>query len=111
MPGGSEKVTFPNPSGERLAARLDRPAGEPRAFGLFDKDPDQRNRDVLTCAPTEQVGSAGWAGRAALGGAGSAVTTVVAPRRSSQSPRGVRPIRTTAWSHDGQHRMAPSSMA
>jgi hypothetical protein len=35
MAGGSEKVTFPNPSGERLAARLDRPAGEPRAFALF----------------------------------------------------------------------------
>jgi alpha/beta superfamily hydrolase len=35
MAGGSEKVTFPNPSGARLAARLDRPAGDPRAFALF----------------------------------------------------------------------------
>ena len=35
MAGGSEKVTFPNPSGAGLAARLDRPAGEPRAFALF----------------------------------------------------------------------------
>jgi len=35
MAGGSERVTFPNPSGARLAARLDRPAAEPRAFALF----------------------------------------------------------------------------
>ena len=35
MAGGSEKVTFPSPSGAGLAARLDRPAGEPRAFALF----------------------------------------------------------------------------
>src|SRR5262245_1143790 len=39
------------------------------------------------------------------------VTMVAARRRSSQSPRGVRPIRTTASSHEGQRRMAPSSMA
>ena len=38
-------------------------------------------------------------------------TTLVAPRRSSQSPRGVCAIRTTASSHEGQRRMAPSSMA
>src|SRR5262245_40474363 len=38
-------------------------------------------------------------------------TTVAAPRRSSQSPRGVRAIRTTTSSHDGQRRIAPSSMA
>jgi hypothetical protein len=36
---------------------------------------------------------------------------VAARRRSSQSPRGVQPIRTTASSHEGQRRMAPSSMA
>jgi putative redox protein len=35
MAGGSEKITFLNPSGARLAARLARPAGEPRAFALF----------------------------------------------------------------------------
>ena len=35
MAGGSERITFPNPSGARLAARLDRPAAEPRAFALF----------------------------------------------------------------------------
>jgi alpha/beta superfamily hydrolase len=35
MAGGSENVTFPNPRGARLAARLDRPAGKPRAFALF----------------------------------------------------------------------------
>jgi len=35
MAGGSERVAFPNPSGARLAARLDRPAAEPRAFALF----------------------------------------------------------------------------
>ena len=70
--------------------------------------PGSRNRDVLARAPKGQLGSVGWSGRAAQGVAGSAATTVVAPRRSSQSPRGVRPIRTTAWSHDGQRRMAPS---
>jgi hypothetical protein len=37
-------------------------------------------------------------------------TTVAAPRRSSQSPRGVRAIRTMASSQEGQRRMAPSSM-
>ena len=32
---GSEKVTFPGASGASLAARLDRPAGRPRAYALF----------------------------------------------------------------------------
>jgi len=31
----SEKITFPNPDGQELAARLDRPAGPPRAIALF----------------------------------------------------------------------------
>ena len=31
----SEKVTFPGGVGETLAARLDRPAGRPRAYALF----------------------------------------------------------------------------
>ena len=31
----SEKVSFPGHTGELLAARLDLPAGEPRAFALF----------------------------------------------------------------------------
>jgi uncharacterized OsmC-like protein/alpha/beta superfamily hydrolase len=31
----SEKVEFPGAGGEMLAGRLDRPAGRPRAFGLF----------------------------------------------------------------------------
>jgi putative redox protein len=35
MAGGSERVTFPSPGGAGLAARLDRPAAEPRAFALF----------------------------------------------------------------------------
>jgi hypothetical protein len=35
MAGESEKVTFANPSGAGLAARLDRPAGVPRTFALF----------------------------------------------------------------------------
>jgi hypothetical protein len=64
--------------------------------------------DIPARAPR---GELGWSGRAAQGVAESAATTVVAPRKSSQSPRDVRPIRTTAWSHDGQRRIAPSSMA
>jgi putative redox protein len=35
MSGGSEKITFANAAGEHLAARLDRPAGAPRAYALF----------------------------------------------------------------------------
>lgn len=35
MTGTSEKVTFPGHTGEMLAARLDMPAGPPRAFALF----------------------------------------------------------------------------
>jgi putative redox protein len=35
MAGGSEKITFANAAGELLAARLDRPAGAPRAYALF----------------------------------------------------------------------------
>jgi putative redox protein len=31
----SEKITFANASGEQLAARLDLPAGAPRAYALF----------------------------------------------------------------------------
>src|SRR5918999_2105462 len=31
----SEKLTFPGAGGDRLAGRLDRPAGEPRAYALF----------------------------------------------------------------------------
>src|SRR6202011_3475401 len=31
----AERFDFPNASGERLAALLDRPAGAPRAFALF----------------------------------------------------------------------------
>jgi putative redox protein len=31
----SEKLTFPGSSGEALAARLDKPAGSPRAYALF----------------------------------------------------------------------------
>src|SRR5215831_19299897 len=31
----AERFDFPNASGERLAARIDRPAGAPRAFALF----------------------------------------------------------------------------
>jgi len=35
MAGRSEKVTFANAAGEQLAARLDRPVGQPRACALF----------------------------------------------------------------------------
>lgn len=35
MPSSSRKLTFPGASGETLAARLDLPAGAPRAFALF----------------------------------------------------------------------------
>ncbi len=35
MSRSSQKLTFPGSSGEALAARLDRPAGEPRAYALF----------------------------------------------------------------------------
>jgi putative redox protein len=35
MSGSSEKTTFPNVAGEQLAARLDLPAGKPRASALF----------------------------------------------------------------------------
>jgi uncharacterized OsmC-like protein/alpha/beta superfamily hydrolase len=35
MAGRSEKITFANMSGEQLAARLDLPAGAPRAYALF----------------------------------------------------------------------------
>ncbi len=35
MSRSSEKLTFPGSSGEALAARLDRPAGAPRAYALF----------------------------------------------------------------------------
>ncbi len=35
MAGGSEKVTFTGALGDRLAARLDLPAGEPKAYALF----------------------------------------------------------------------------
>jgi putative redox protein len=35
MPGGSQKITFPNSDGRQLAARLDLPAQTPRAFALF----------------------------------------------------------------------------
>jgi len=32
MPANSKKLTFPGSLGEKLAARLDLPAGEPRAL-------------------------------------------------------------------------------
>ncbi len=35
MSDRSEKLTFPSASGEQLAARLDLPAGKPRAYALF----------------------------------------------------------------------------
>ena len=35
MPRSSEKLVFPGSSGEALAARLDTPAGAPRAYALF----------------------------------------------------------------------------
>jgi len=35
MTARSEKITFPNAAGDLLAARLDRPAGAPRACALF----------------------------------------------------------------------------
>jgi len=35
MPGTSEKITFTGALGDSLAARLDRPEGEPRAYALF----------------------------------------------------------------------------
>ncbi len=35
MAGGSEKVTFAGALGDRLAARLDLPEGEPKAYALF----------------------------------------------------------------------------
>lgn len=35
MPKSSEKLTFPGSTGEMLAARLDLPAGKPRAYALF----------------------------------------------------------------------------
>ena len=35
MAKSSEKLTFAGSSGETLAARLDKPAGSPRAFALF----------------------------------------------------------------------------
>lgn len=35
MSKSPQKITFPGSSGEALAARLDRPAGKPRAFALF----------------------------------------------------------------------------
>jgi uncharacterized OsmC-like protein/alpha/beta superfamily hydrolase len=35
MPTGIERVTFPGSGGELLAARLDLPAGPPKAFALF----------------------------------------------------------------------------
>ncbi|MDA7947706.1 MAG: alpha/beta fold hydrolase [Hyphomicrobiaceae bacterium] len=35
MSKSSEKLTFPGSSGEALAARLDKPAGSPRAYALF----------------------------------------------------------------------------
>lgn len=35
MPANSKKLTFPGSLGEKLAARLDLPAGEPRAYILF----------------------------------------------------------------------------
>ena len=35
MAASSEKVTFPGHTGEMLAARLDLPAGPPRAYALF----------------------------------------------------------------------------
>ena len=35
MPISSQKLTFPGSTGENLAARLDRPAGTPRAYALF----------------------------------------------------------------------------
>ena len=35
MVARSERITFANPAGERLAARLDWPDGPPRAFALF----------------------------------------------------------------------------
>ena len=35
MAATSEKITFPGHTGEMLAARLDLPAGPPRAFALF----------------------------------------------------------------------------
>jgi putative redox protein len=35
MAGGSERITFAGHGGAQLAARLDRPAGPPRAFALF----------------------------------------------------------------------------
>src|SRR5262249_60082798 len=31
----AERSDFPNAQGQKLAARLDRPAGEPRAYALF----------------------------------------------------------------------------
>lgn len=35
MPNSSKKLTFPGSSGDALAARLDEPAGKPRAYALF----------------------------------------------------------------------------
>ncbi len=35
MADQSEKITFPGALGENLAARLDLPVGEPRAYALF----------------------------------------------------------------------------
>ena len=35
MPSRSEKVEFPGSLGATLAARLDLPAGKPRAYALF----------------------------------------------------------------------------
>ncbi len=35
MTGGSEKVTFTGALGDQLAARLDLPEGEPKAYALF----------------------------------------------------------------------------
>lgn len=35
MSSSSEKLTFPGSSGEALAARLDKPVGNPRAYALF----------------------------------------------------------------------------
>ncbi|MDH3770887.1 MAG: alpha/beta fold hydrolase, partial [Nitrospirota bacterium] len=35
MAGQSKKITFANPQGEQLAARLDLPEGAPRAYALF----------------------------------------------------------------------------
>ncbi len=48
------KITFPGALGEELAARLDMPLGEPRAYALFAHC-FTCSKDCLTSAPMEQL--------------------------------------------------------